>query len=150
MTASRTTELRTLQGRELGPTTWQRISQQDVDQFGRLAGDSQWIHTDPDMATLHGPFGGTIVHGALLISVATTIAGTLLPAIGATMIVNAGLASARLRTPVRTGARVRGTAAISDVEDLGAASLASVRVTLVEETEESVVATVLVKLVIHG
>ena len=63
MTAERTADLSARIGEPLGETPWMRISQQNINRFGELTGDTQWIHTDPYRAA-HTPFGGTIVHGA--------------------------------------------------------------------------------------
>lgn len=149
MTALRTAELTALIGTELGPTPWRQITQSDVDMFGRLVGDSQWIHVDQDKAAEFGGFGGTIVHGAYLISLATTFAGLLLPVADAAMIMNGGLASARLRRPVSVGSRVRGIASIAAVDDLGIATAVNVRVSVSSDNSNAVAATGTVRLVVH-
>lgn len=150
MTASRTASLRMLRGEELGPTAWREVTQDDVNEFGRIAGDNQWIHVDPDRARREGPFGGTIVHGALILTIATTFAGTLLPVSDARMVVNGGVSSARLRRPLSVGANVRGIASIVDVEDMGEATVVMIRVSVTAEHSAVACASALVNLVVHG
>ena len=79
MSAERTADLSARIGEPLGETPWMRTSQQNINRFGELTGDTQGSHTDPYRAA-HTPFGGTIVHGAYLLSLAITFAGQLLPA----------------------------------------------------------------------
>ncbi|WP_156756027.1 MaoC family dehydratase [Actinokineospora pegani] len=93
-------------GTHLGHGDWVEITQERVDRFADATGDHQWIHTDVDKAA-RGPFGGTVAHGYLTLS--------LLPMLGATvyrfenflMGVNYGLNKVRFPQPVRVGARVR-------------------------------------------
>lgn len=149
MTAARTATLRSLIGKQLGPTPWMQCTQHDVEQFGLIVGDKQWIHVDSDRAERESPFGRTILHGALVLSLATTFAGRLLPTDGASMVINGGMASARLRKPILVGTRVCGVASIREVDDLGDATLAIMQVSVTADGEISPAASAVMKMVIH-
>lgn len=110
-------------GRELGATAWQHLAQERVDAFAALTGDHQWIHLDVARAAAESPFGGTIVHGALVLALVPVFAGELFRVAGAALIVNAGMARARLRAPVPVGARVRGCVTLRSAAPLAAGLL---------------------------
>ncbi|MET7670876.1 MaoC family dehydratase [Micromonospora luteifusca] len=107
-------ELAAAVGESLGPGPWQRIEQSRVDLFADATDDHQWIHLDPARAAA-GPFGGTIAHGYLTLSLLPALAGGLYRVEGVTMGVNYGLNRVRFPAPVRVGASVRATATIADV-----------------------------------
>ena len=93
-------------GRELGPGPWHEVTQAQVDQFAEATGDDQWIHLDPVRAAA-GPFGGTIAHGYLTLSLLPMLQRELWTFVGAAMGVNYGLDKVRFPTAVRVGSRVR-------------------------------------------
>ena len=93
-------------GRELGPGPWHDITQAQVDQFAQATGDDQWIHLDPVRAAA-GPFGGTIAHGYLTLSLLPMLQRELWTFVGAGMGVNYGLDKLRFPAPVPVGSRVR-------------------------------------------
>jgi len=93
-------------GRELGPGPWHTVTQSQVDQFAESTGDDQWIHTDPVRAA-DGPFGGTIAHGYLTLSLLPMMQRELWTFVGAAMGVNYGLEKVRFPSPVRVGSLVR-------------------------------------------
>ncbi len=94
-------------GKELGRSAWFTIDQHRVDQFADCTGDHQFIHVDPEKAA-QTPFGGTIAHGFLSLSLMPMLMGDLLVVPeGTRMGVNYGLDSLRFIQPVRVGARVR-------------------------------------------
>jgi acyl dehydratase len=97
-------------GENLGVTQWQTIDQARVDAFADITGDHGWIHVDPLRARADGPFGGTIAHGALTLSLCVSFLCELLQVEGVRLVVNAGLNRVRFKTPVAVGSRVRGTA----------------------------------------
>ncbi|GGO26588.1 MaoC family dehydratase [Micromonospora parathelypteridis] len=101
-------------GETLGPGPWQRIEQGRVDLFADATDDHQWIHLDPVRAAA-GPFGGTIAHGYLTLSLLPALAGGLYRVEGVAMGVNYGLNRVRFPAPVRVGASVRATATIAEV-----------------------------------
>lgn len=94
-------------GKELGHSEWLTIDQQRVDRFADCTGDHQFIHVDPEKAA-QTPFGGTIAHGFLSLSLLPMLSGDLLVVPeGTRMGVNYGLDSLRFIQPVRVGSRVR-------------------------------------------
>ncbi|MGI5520405.1 MaoC family dehydratase [Micromonospora sp. CA-259024] len=101
-------------GETIGPGPWQRIEQSRVDLFADATDDHQWIHLDPVRAAA-GPFGGTIAHGYLTLSLLPALAGRLYRVDGVAMGVNYGLNRVRFPAPVRVGAAVRATATIAEV-----------------------------------
>lgn len=98
--------LQDLVGVELGPTEWLEVTQERIDAFAAVTGDPQWIHTDPERAA-EGPFGTTIAHGFLTLSLCVPLLGELLPP-AETLVVNYGVNRVRFPAPVPSGARIRG------------------------------------------
>jgi acyl dehydratase len=112
-------ELRALIGSEIGTSPWILLDQQRISGFAVLTEDEQFIHTDPEMAATT-PFGGTIAHGFLLLSMLSRMSYDTLPAIaGASMSVNYGFDRVRFLSPVRAGSSVRGRFTLSDVQAKG-------------------------------
>jgi acyl dehydratase len=110
-------ELKDYIGKELGHSDWFTVDQQRVDQFAECTGDHQFIHIDPEKAA-QTPFGGTIAHGFLSLSLMPMLLGDLLVTPeGMTMGVNYGLDSLRFLQPVRVGSRVRLAATMLDVHE---------------------------------
>ncbi|MEV0425854.1 MaoC family dehydratase [Micromonospora sp. NPDC050495] len=107
-------ELAAATGETLGPGPWLRIDQQRVDRFADATDDHQWIHIDPQRAAA-GPFGGTIAHGYLTLSLLPALVSGLYRVEGVTMGVNYGLNRVRFPAPVRVGSAVRATATVADV-----------------------------------
>jgi acyl dehydratase len=96
-------------GEEIGRSAWLLVSQEMIDGFADVTDDRQFIHIDPERAKAETPFGGTIAHGFLTLSLLSTFARDALPAIeGRKMGINYGFDRVRFITPVRSGARVRG------------------------------------------
>ncbi|MFE4423972.1 MaoC family dehydratase [Streptomyces sp. NPDC057611] len=93
-------------GAELGPSSWLEITQERVNTFAAATGDHQWIHTDPQRAA-GGPFGTTIAHGYLTLSLISGLFGELLDKQGISMAVNYGLNRVRFTSPVPVGSRIR-------------------------------------------
>ncbi len=101
--------LRARIGEEVGVSDWITIDQQMIDRFADLTGDPQFIHTDPERAARETPFGGTIAHGFLTLSLASAFAlDALPPRPGQRMGINYGFERVRFLTPVPAGSRVRG------------------------------------------
>jgi acyl dehydratase len=109
------TELPSFVGREIGPGEWHEITQERVNQFAEATGDHQWIHVDVEKAA-EGPFGGTIAHGYLTLSLIPMLSWELWTYTGAAMGVNYGSDKVRFLTPVRVGARVRLRATVLAVD----------------------------------
>jgi acyl dehydratase len=109
---------RSLAGTELGPSDWLEITQERVNAFAAAADDPQWIHTDPERAAA-GPFGITIAHGYLTLSLIVPFFKSVLPPLdGVTVTVNYGLNRVRFPAPVPVGSRIRARFAVEDVEDV--------------------------------
>lgn len=111
-----------LVGTEIGRSRWRPVTQQMIDLFADATDDHQWIHVDAERAARETPFGGTIAHGFLLLSLLTTLAYEALPTLrGVTMDVNYGFDKVRFMTPVKAGARVRAifTLASADIRPSG-------------------------------
>jgi acyl dehydratase len=111
-------ELKAQAGADLGRTGWLEVTQERVNTFADATGDHQWIHVDPQRAAA-GPFGGTIAHGYLTLSMVIPLFGELLEVRGITMGINYGLNKVRFPTPVLVGSRIRLAAALGAVEDAG-------------------------------
>ncbi|SIQ74395.1 MaoC family dehydratase [Micromonospora avicenniae] len=101
-------------GETLGPGPWQPIDQKRVDLFADATDDHQWIHVDPERAAT-GPFGGTVAHGYLTLSLLPALAGALYRVRGVGMGVNYGLNRVRFPAPLRVGSSVRASATIAEV-----------------------------------
>jgi acyl dehydratase len=108
-------ELPGLVGRDLGVTGYVEITQPHIDAFADVTNDHQWIHTDPKRAA-DGPFGTTIAHGFLTLSLIVPFWTELFDVEGVTTKVNYGLDRVRFTSPVRVGARVRMHSQIAAVE----------------------------------
>jgi len=122
-------------GSKLGPTDWLEINQDRVDQFAAATGDHQWIHIDPERAAT-GPFGGTIAHGLLTLSLLPQFMQKLYRVDNIAMAINYGYNKVRFITPVRGGAKLRASAEISDVAQLPDAVQATVTATVEIEGSE--------------
>jgi acyl dehydratase len=94
-------------GREIGVSEWIRVDQKRIDQFAEATGDHQWIHVDPVRAA-QGPFGQTIAHGFLTLSLMPELFATAFTIDDVRMGVNYGLNKVRFTAPVPSGSRVRG------------------------------------------
>jgi len=128
-------ELLGKEGQVLDASAWLTIDQQRIDQFAAVTGDRQWIHVDPERARA-GPFGTTIAHGYLTVS----LMGTLLPQIievrNFSMGVNVGVDGLRFLAPVPVGSRIRASGTIVKVEERKAGAIQCVvRVTIEMEGE---------------
>lgn len=109
-------EVRELSG-EVGNTEWRVITQDRVSAFADATDDHQWIHLD-EVRAAAGPFGSTIAHGFLLLSLVPSFLEELVDAGGFSMVVNYGLDKVRFTAPVPTGSRVRGVLAVKEVRDV--------------------------------
>ncbi len=99
-------DLATLAGERIGVSRWHTVTQEQVSLFADATGDHQWIHADPDRAR-SGPFGITIAHGYLTLSLATMLLWDVLEVTGTSRVVNYGIGKARFPAPVSTGSRIR-------------------------------------------
>lgn len=128
-------ELVAAEGAELGPTEWLEITQDRVDLFADATEDHQWIHVDPERAA-NGPFGGTIAHGLLTLSLLPHFTHQLYTVDNIAMAINYGYNKVRFITPVRVGARLRARAVIASVAQLDNAVQATLNTTVEIEGAE--------------
>jgi acyl dehydratase len=129
-------ELLSCIGEELGPTDWLLIDQARVDLFADATGDHQWIHVDPERAK-DGPFGGTIAHGYLTLSLVNFFLPQMIEVQGISMGVNYGCEKVRFPAAVPVGSRVRGHGTLAQVEEVkGGAIQATVRVLIAIDGSE--------------
>jgi acyl dehydratase len=121
-------------GEDLGSTDWVTIEQDRVDTFAEATGDHQWIHVDVEKAK-EGPFGGTIAHGYLTLSLVPWLGGQIfsLDTPGAKL--NYGVNKVRFPHPLLVGKRIRGHAAFGEVTDLPAGKQLIIRYTVEIEGE---------------
>ncbi len=110
-------ELRDAAGKDLGHSSWLRVTQERVDTFAEATGDHQWIHVDPERAK-DGPFGGTIAHGYLTLSLVIPMFSEVLTIDGVSMAINYGLNKVRFLAPVPVDAHVRLSASLGEVSDV--------------------------------
>ncbi|MDX6234261.1 MAG: hypothetical protein QOH68_3358 [Nocardioidaceae bacterium] len=108
------------QGTDLGSSEWVSVEQGQINLFADATGDHQWIHVDPERSA-DGPFGGTIAHGFLTLSLLPVFLNSLYRVDDVNMAVNVGLNKVRFINPVKVGSRVRGTAVIGEVTPLDGA-----------------------------
>jgi acyl dehydratase len=106
-----------LEGTDLGHSSWVDVDQKRINEFADATNDQQWIHTDPERAK-DGPFGGTIAHGYLTLSLIIPMWTELLEVSGVRTKVNYGLNKVRFPAPVPSGARIRMNAKLAKVEEI--------------------------------
>ena len=111
-------ELESAEERDLGATDWETIDQEQINQFAEATHDHQWIHVDPDMAA-QGPFGTTVAHGYLSLSLLPYFVSQVLNVSDAKMGINYGIEKVRFTAPVPVGSRVRMKAALRSSEKRG-------------------------------
>lgn len=124
-----TEEMLASTGLDLGTTDWVLIDQARIDLFAEATGDHQWIHVDPVRAA-DGPFGCTVAHGYLTLSLANLFLPQLMQVQNMQMGVNYGCDKVRFPAPVKVGSRVRGRGEVIKVEQVGAAVQQTVRVSV--------------------
>lgn len=122
-------ELTAAAGTELGPTDWLVLDQERIDQFAEATDDHQWIHVDPERAA-SGPYGGTIAHGLLTLSLLPHFMHHLYRVDGVAMAINYGFNKVRFITPVPTGSRVRATSKLTSVAEVSGGVQATLTTTI--------------------
>ena len=122
-------------GESFEPTGWVAIEQDRIDMFAQATDDHQWIHVDPERAK-DGPFGGTIAHGYLTMSLVNRFLPELVEVRGVSMGVNIGTDNLRFLSPVRAGSRIRGKGELVKAEEAKGGVQAVLRVTVEIEGSE--------------
>jgi acyl dehydratase len=110
-------ELKAGVGQEMGVSDWHEVAQSQIDLFAEATGDDQWIHTDPERART-GPYGSTIAHGYLTLSLLAPLMKSTYRIEGATAAVNYGLNKVRFAAPVPVGSRVRARVSLVAVDEI--------------------------------
>ncbi|MEU7488008.1 MaoC family dehydratase [Streptomyces sp. NPDC042319] len=125
-------ELRGAVGEELGPSDWLEVDQKRIDLFADATGDHQWIHVDQEKAKA-GPFGTTIAHGYLTLSLLPALVPQLMRVDNVKMGINYGTNKVRFPSPVPVGSRVRATAKIAEVTEVAGGVQLTTTVTVERE-----------------
>jgi acyl dehydratase len=112
-------ELRARTGEDVGTSDWMTITQERINTFAEASGDRQWIHVDIDRAARETPFGGTIAHGFLTLSLMSALIRDAISIDGIRMTINYGLNRVRFVSPVPAGARVRARFTLLQLDDEG-------------------------------
>jgi len=145
--------LRGMVGTEISLSDWLLVDQARIDSFAEVTGDHQWIHVDRARAAA-GPFGATIAHGFLTLSLLPVLSGqTWLKLPGVLGALNYGLDKVRFLTPVKSGARVRNRVRMLSLEDKGRGRVLITNESTMEiegEAKPALVATTLVMVLSEG
>jgi acyl dehydratase len=112
-------ELKALVGETTGPSDWREVTQADIDKFADVSGDHQWIHVDVERAKTDSPFGTTIAHGNLTLSMVDGFRDQLFRSEGFKMGVNYGWNKIRFPAPVPSGSRIRASLETMSVDEVG-------------------------------
>src|SRR4051794_24313685 len=112
-------ELKELIGQEIGPSDWREVTQELINTFAEVSGDDQWIHVDVERAKTDSPFGTTVAHGNLTLSVIDGFRRDLIESTGFKLGVNYGWNKVRFPAPVPSGSRLRASAEVTSVDDVG-------------------------------
>ena len=123
------------EGLKIGPSDWMEISQERINTFAEATGDHQWIHVDEERAKA-SPFGSTIAHGYLTLSLAAKLMPEILEIKGMKMGINYGTDKVRFLNPVKSGSRVRGSGEFIEIKEVPGGYQSTLRVTIEIEGEE--------------
>jgi acyl dehydratase len=117
-------------GREIGVGEWMEITQERITKFAEVTEDRQWIHIDAERAKKESPYGTTIAHGFLTVSLLSRLVGGVVRIGGLRMAVNYGLNRVRFPAPVRAGAKIRARVVLAGLKELEGGSEAVFGVTV--------------------
>ena len=123
-------ELRGFVGREIAVTEWLEITQERIDKFADATGDRQWIHLDSERAERESPYGGTIAHGFLTLSLLVKFLGEVVELSDVRMAINYGLNRVRFPSAVRAGSRIRARIVLQSMREVGEAVEAIYAITI--------------------
>ena len=122
-----------LVGQEVATSDWLAITQDRIDAFADATSDHQWIHVDSGRARAETPFGATIAHGFLTLSLLSTLMRDAVTVDGSRMTLNYGLNRVRFVSPVPSGSRIRARVALATIDDMGDSIQATWGVTIERE-----------------
>jgi acyl dehydratase len=126
-------ELKGLIGQEVAVSEWVEITQERVNLFADATGDHQWIHLDVERSRKESPYGGTVAHGFLTLSLLPMLMASAIRMSDVRMGVNYGLNKVRFPAPVPVGSRVRGRMTLVSVEDIPGGAQMTWQVTMERE-----------------
>jgi acyl dehydratase len=129
-------ELRGFAGREIAVTEWLEITQHRINQFADATDDHQWIHTDPERARRESPYGATIAHGFLTLSLLPQFLKDAIQLSDLRMAINYGLNRVRFPAAVRAGSRIRARIAVHSIREAGDATEVTYLITVETENGE--------------
>jgi acyl dehydratase len=129
-------ELRGLAGREIAVTEWLEITQERIDLFADATEDHQWIHIDRERAQRESPYGATIAHGFLTLSLLPKFLKDSIEIGGLRMAINYGLNRVRFPSAVRAGSRIRARIVLQSMRDVGDSTEAIYSITIESERAE--------------
>jgi acyl dehydratase len=119
VTVSGIEELKGLVGQTIGPSDWREVTQDLINQFADISRDHQWIHVDVERAKTESPFGTTVAHGNLTLSMIDGFRRSLMESSGFRMGVNYGWNKVRFPAPVPSGSRIRASVEVLSVDEIG-------------------------------
>jgi len=123
------------EGLKIGPSDWMQISQDRINTFAEATGDHQWIHVDEERAK-KGPFGTTIAHGYLTLSLAAKLMPEIIEIKKMSMGINYGTDKVRFLNPVKVGSNVRASGEFVEIKEVPGGFQSTLRVTIEIEGEE--------------
>ncbi|WP_235296297.1 MaoC family dehydratase [Portibacter marinus] len=129
-------KLRPFVGHEIGVSPWHKITQQQINEFAKVTMDQQWIHVDEKMAEEHSPFGKTIAHGYLVLSLIPRLTSESVKFTNAEMGINYGLDKVRFTHPVISGSEIRARTTLLEVIDVNGGVKIKYQVTIDVNGEE--------------
>jgi acyl dehydratase len=129
-------ELKRLVGQELAVTEWLEMSQERINLFADATDDHQWIHVDPERARRESPYGATIAHGFLTLSLLPQIVSDAIQITDLRMAINYGLNRVRFPAAVRAGSRIRARIVLQSIRDVEGATDATYAVTIENQGSE--------------
>jgi acyl dehydratase len=128
--------LRALVGQEIGVSAWREIDQDLINRFADVTGDHQWIHIDVERAQRESPFGTTIAHGYLILSLVPAFNEEIFTVSGLKLVVNYGLNKVRFVSPVPAGSRLRMRGRLAELSEVAGGEQAILALTIEREGEE--------------
>jgi acyl dehydratase len=129
-------EVREAVGRHFGYSDWLEVTQDRVNQFAEATGDYQWIHVDVERAKEESPFGGSIAHGYLTMSLSNMLVPSVVRVEGFAMGINYGVDRVRFPAPVPVGARLRAGVELLEVTDVSGGIQTAMKITMEVEGSE--------------
>jgi acyl dehydratase len=136
MTVVGLTQLAGLVGQEVATSDWLVITQDRIDAFANATEDHQWIHVDPARARAEAPFGATIAHGFLTLSLLSPLMRDAVKVDGLRMTLNYGLNRVRFVSPVPSGSRIRARITLGKIDEIGDSTQATWNITVQREHAE--------------